>query len=59
MTIFLKTLSAVGLGLTVLPSVFVFTGAITWDTHALLMLVGTVMWFATAPFWMETKDRVT
>jgi hypothetical protein len=31
----------------------VFAGTITWDTHALLMLVGTVLWFATSPFWMK------
>jgi hypothetical protein len=39
--------------LTVVPSFFVFAGTMTWDTHALLMLVGTILWFATSPFWME------
>lgn len=48
----LKLLSAVGLALTALPAFFVFAGAITWSTHALLMAVGMVVWFATAPFWM-------
>jgi hypothetical protein len=53
----LKLISLAGLGLTVVPAFFVFAGAITWKTHAALMLVGTVLWFGTAPFWMrETKD---
>jgi hypothetical protein len=50
-----KILSAIALGLTVLPSFFVFAGNITWQTHANLMLGGTLLWFFTAPFWMK-KD---
>ncbi|MEX0599421.1 MAG: hypothetical protein WD423_09645 [Rhodothermales bacterium] len=53
MNIFWKVLSAFGIGLTVLPSFFVFAGSISWQTHANLMLAGTVLWFATAPLWME------
>ena len=56
MTALLKTLSFVGLALTVGPSFLVFAGAIAWETHAALMLVGTVLWFATAPFWMNPAD---
>lgn len=56
MTLLLKVLSFLGLGLTVGPAFLVFAGAISWDTHATLMLVGTVLWFGTAPFWMETPD---
>ena len=52
----LKTLSFVGLVLTVGPSFLVFAGVIAWETHAALMLVGTVLWFATAPFWMKATD---
>jgi hypothetical protein len=53
----LKLISFVGLGLTVVPSFLVFAGRITWDTHAALMLVGTVLWYASAPFWMrQTKS---
>ena len=44
--------SAVGLGLTVVPAFLVFAGTINWGTHATLMLVGALLWFATAPFWM-------
>ena len=50
-----KVLSAIALGLTLLPSVFVFTGDIPWALHANLMLGGTVLWFITAPFWMKRE----
>ncbi len=54
----LKLTSFAGLGLTVVPSFLVFAGRIAWGTHAALMLVGTVLWFASAPFWMlETKPH--
>ena len=58
MTALLKTVSFVGLGLTVVPSFLVFADVIVWDTHATLMLVGTLLWFATSPFWIqeETAD---
>jgi hypothetical protein len=53
MTALLKILSFAGLGLTVVPAFFVFAGTISWDTHATLMLLGTLLWFATSPFWMQ------
>lgn len=56
MSLLLKFLSAVGLGLTVVPAFLVFAGRLPWETHATLMLVGTVLWFVTAPFWMESDD---
>ena len=48
-----KILSSFALGLTVIPSFFVFAGDITWQTHADLMLGGTLLWFVTAPFWIR------
>ena len=48
-------LSYIGLGLTVIPSFFVFKGIITWNLHAQLMLAGMFVWFLTAPFWMQKK----
>ncbi|ACY47589.1 hypothetical protein [Rhodothermus marinus] len=51
----LQGLSGLGLVLTVAPSWLVFAGRITWEMHADLMLVGTALWFATAPFWMRSK----
>ena len=53
MTALLKLLSLAGLLLTVVPAFLVFAGSLTWSTHATLMLVGTVLWFVTAPFWMH------
>lgn len=51
----LKLTSAVGLALTVVPAFLVFAGAITWASHARFMLIGTLLWFVTAPFWMEAR----
>lgn len=48
-----KLLSAAGLVLTVGPALLVFTGDLTWAAHARWMLAGTVLWFVTAPVWME------
>ena len=53
MTALLKAASAVGLALTVVPAALVFLAGLEWGTHALLMLVGTALWFATAPFWLR------
>ncbi|HPB00928.1 MAG: hypothetical protein BWX60_00920 [Candidatus Marinimicrobia bacterium ADurb.Bin030] len=50
-------ISFIGLALTLLPSFLVFANAISWDTYLLLMNVGTIMWFVSAPFWMEKKDE--
>lgn len=51
----LKIASIVGLGLTVVPACMVFAGALSWQIHAALMAVGTVVWFAAAPFWMRGR----
>ena len=50
-------LSALALALTVVPSMLVFAGSLSWSAHATLMLAGTLLWFVTAPFWMEAKSR--
>ena len=55
----LKLASFLGLALTVIPAFLVFAGAIPWETHALLMLAGTILWFATAPFWMHGEPPKT
>lgn len=58
MKILLKIISFIGLGLTLIPSILLFSGQINADTCKLLMLVGTVLWFVTAPFWMnESKEE--
>ncbi len=55
MKIILKIISAIGLILTLVPSFMVFSGTITIDFHKWLMLLGTILWFSSAPFWMNKK----
>jgi len=55
MNTLLKLISFVGLGLVVVPAFLVFAGTLAWGTHATLMLVGTIAWFATSPFWMQEE----
>ena len=52
----LVALSASGLGLTVVPAFLVYAGRIDWPMHAWLMSLGAILWFATAPFWMKTRE---
>ena len=42
-----------GLGLTLGPSVGVFSGLISWRTHSQLMAVGMVLWFVGATWGMR------
>ncbi len=49
----LKAASAVALGLTLVPSLLVFRGVISMQTHYGLMAAGMFLWFLTAPFWMK------
>lgn len=52
----LKILSFIGLGLTIVPSFLVFMLVISHDMHINLMGTGMVLWFVTAPFWIN-KDN--
>ncbi len=51
----LKVISLVALIITIVPSVLVFTGTISLENNKLLMILGTLLWFASAPFWMNKK----
>lgn len=53
MKMMVKLLSFLGLVLTLIPAFLVMNGSIRWETHALLMFIGMVIWFSTAPFWMK------
>ncbi|MFC1528296.1 hypothetical protein ACFL5B_00145 [Candidatus Latescibacterota bacterium] len=46
-------LALTGLGLTVVPSFFVFYGNLAWKLHTQLMFVGMLIWFVFAPFGMK------
>lgn len=56
MTKLLRLVSYVGLGLTVVPAVLVAAGSMSWNQHATLMVVGMVIWFASAPMWMLREE---
>jgi hypothetical protein len=51
----LKILSFIGLILTLVPSLLVFVNTIDLSTNKNLMMLGTVLWFFTAPFWMNQR----
>jgi hypothetical protein len=59
--IFLAT-AYLGLGLTIGPSLGVFSGIISWRAHSQLMVVGMVLWFVGATWGMRraapgTKEK--
>lgn len=51
----LKIVSLVGLLATIIPSFLVLFGVITLDNNKVLMILGTLLWFISAPFWMNKK----
>lgn len=53
----LKIISYAGLLLTLIPSFLVFAKGIEFDTNKHLMLLGTVLWFGTRPFWMNKSKQ--
>lgn len=52
-----RYLSFVGLGLTVVPSMFTFAGLLTPDANKTFMLIGTILWFGAAMFWMKSNRQ--
>ncbi len=57
MKILLSIISVVGLLLTIIPAFLVFFGSISLEQNKNLMLVGTILWFLTAPFWLNKKTE--
>ena len=49
----LQILSILGLLLTVLPGILVFTGVLEFEAYKIWVLAGTLLWFASAPFWIN------
>jgi hypothetical protein len=49
----LRVLSFIGLAGTLVPSLLVFSGDITLQTYKWVMLGGTGLYLATAPFWIN------
>jgi hypothetical protein len=53
----IKLISYIGLVLTLFPSFLVFTGNISFDSSKMLMLTGTIIWFVSAPGWMNKSEE--
>ena len=49
----IKLISYLALALTIVPAVLFATGTLAEAPMKLTMLVGTVLWFATAPRWLH------
>jgi hypothetical protein len=57
MKLLMSVLAIVALGLTLIPSFFVFTGDIDLDLHTKLMTIGTILWFIAAPIWFKKEKQ--
>jgi hypothetical protein len=51
----LKIISFTGLALMFVSAILVFNDALPRYTYEALGIVGTVMWFATVPYWMKRR----
>jgi hypothetical protein len=49
----LQVISFVGLALSIIPSFLVFGGALSKEIYLNLMVIGMLMWFCTAVFWIK------
>tara|TARA_R110002020_G_scaffold475921_1_gene714559 strand:+ start:7679 stop:7867 length:189 start_codon:yes stop_codon:yes gene_type:complete len=53
----LKIIPFAALALTLIPSFLVLKGSITPELSKTLMLIGTIIWFGTASFWMNKSEE--
>lgn len=53
----MSVLAIVALGLTLIPSFFVFTGDIDLDLYKKLMTIGAILWFIAAPIWFKKEKQ--
>lgn len=54
----LKLISGLSIGvLILLMSILLFLDKIDLATVKMLMLIGTVLWFVSTPFWMKEKKN--
>lgn len=56
MSVLLKLLSVIALGLTLVPAFMVFAQTIAWNTYLTMTAAGTLLWFLTAPLWMKKES---
>ena len=57
MKILIKIGSFVSLVLTIVPSLIFFTGGLELSQLKIYMGVGMVLWFVTAPFWINKSSK--
>lgn len=57
MKYFLYMVSLAGLLLTVIPPFLLFKGALSFAEQNTLMLIGFVLWFISAWFWLGKKSK--
>jgi len=51
----LKTISYAALVITLVPAFLVYAGIMSFESYKYWVLAGTLVWFATAPFWINKK----
>jgi len=54
----LKIISYLALAGTIIPSILVFVGDMSLQTNKNIMTISMVVWFVTAPFWINRKAEV-
>ena len=58
MSLAFKLVSLAALALVTIPSLLYFMNSTSHDTVKMTALVGTIVWFATTPFWMGRELSV-
>ncbi len=51
-------ISVIGLAMTIIPSFLVLIGEANMEQNKSFMLIGTVLWFGSVPFWMNKKKPI-
>lgn len=54
----LRIISYIGLALSIVPALLVFTGTISLNAYYNLMIVGMVLWFGAAVFWIKPTHDI-
>jgi hypothetical protein len=52
-----KTLGLLALAGTIVPPALFMFKIMPLETVKMIMLVSTIVWFATAPFWLKTDEN--
>ena len=53
----IKIISYLALAGTIIPSILVFTGGMDLQTNKYIMGICMIIWFITAPFWVNKKSE--